>query len=107
MKTTQPLQKVMNLAWQFVRNDHYTMSEALKCAWLNSKLQAEMEKRVVCFFFQRVDGKQRMAFGTLEETLLPPLKGTNKKPNEGLQVYFDIEFGEFRSFRKANLVRVA
>ena len=29
------MREVMNLAWQFVRKNGYTLSEALKCAWAN------------------------------------------------------------------------
>lgn len=33
---------VMSLAWQFVKRNGFTMSEALKCAWANMKLKAAM-----------------------------------------------------------------
>ena len=33
MSTKSFLHEVMSLAWQFVRKNGFTMSEALKCAW--------------------------------------------------------------------------
>ncbi len=39
------LSEIFKLAWQFVKRNGYKLSEALKCAWLNIKLKAEMKKR--------------------------------------------------------------
>lgn len=97
----------MRLAWQMVRKNGYTMSEALSTAWLNLKLEAKMETGIVRFYFRKVDGSTREAFGTLSEKLMPPPKGTGKKPNETLFIYFDTERAEYRSFKKANLVAIA
>lgn len=69
------LSEIMRLAWQFVRKNGYTMAEALKCAWANMKLKAAMKDRIVKFYFQKVDGSVREAFGTLKESLLPPTVG--------------------------------
>lgn len=44
MKTRELLHEVMLLAWQFVRKNGFSMSEALKAAWANLKLMAEMKK---------------------------------------------------------------
>lgn len=38
------LSEIFKLAWQFVKRNGYKLSEALKCAWLNMKLKAEMKK---------------------------------------------------------------
>lgn len=101
------LSEIMNLAWQFVRRNGYTMSEALKCAWRNVKLKARMKDGIVRFYFQKVDGSIREAFGTLKENLLPPVKGTeSRKRNDTVQVYFDTEKSEYRCFKMANLVRI-
>lgn len=53
------------MAWQFVKRNGYKLSEALKCAWLNIKLKAEMKKRIVKFYFQKIDGSLREAYGTM------------------------------------------
>ena len=43
------LSELMSLAWQFVKRNGFTMSEALKCAWANIKLKAKMYKGIVKF----------------------------------------------------------
>lgn len=63
MKTREFLHEVMLLAWQFVRKNGFSMSEALKAAWVNLKLMAEMKKRIVKFYFQKVDGSIRESYG--------------------------------------------
>ena len=55
------LSEIFKLAWQFVKRNGYKLSEALKCAWLNIKLKAEMKKRIVKFYFQKIDGSLREA----------------------------------------------
>ena len=40
------LREVMTLAWQFVHKNGYTMSEALKMAWVNIKLRAALSRRI-------------------------------------------------------------
>ncbi len=101
------LANIMRLAWSFARRNGFTMSEALKCAWRNFKLKAAMKDRIVKFYFQKVDGSLREAYGTLKESLLPPTLGTGRKANDTLQTYFDTEKNEYRCFKKANLVRMA
>lgn len=108
MKTREFLHEVMMLAWQFVRTNSFGMSDALKLAWVNLKLKNEMENRIVRFRFVRVDGIVREASGTLDERLLPAPKGTDTRvKSEAVQVYYDIERGGFRSFRKVNLLSIA
>lgn len=108
MSTTfkNSMREVMSLAWQFVRKNGYTMSEALKVAWANFKLKTKMKVGIVRFYFRKVDGTTREAFGTLSEKLMPETKGTGRKQNDTLQTYFDTERGEFRSFKKANLLSI-
>ena len=85
------LREVMNLAWQFVKKNGYTMAEALKCAWVNIKLRAALNKRICKFYFQKVDGSLREAYGTLKAELIPQTKGDERKRNNTVQVYFDTE----------------
>lgn len=107
MKTKETLKSIMLLAWQFVRKNGYSMSEAMKIAWSVIKLKAKMKAGIVRFYFRKVDGSTREAFGTLSEKLIPETKGTGKKANETLFTYFDTEKGEYRSFKKANLLSIA
>lgn len=55
----------MNLAWQFVRKNGFTMLEALKVAWANMKLKLQMKSKIVKSYFQKVDGSAREAYVTL------------------------------------------
>lgn len=98
------LHEIMTLAWQFVKRNGYTMSEALKCAWANMKLKTAMKQRIVKFYFKKVDGSVREAYGTLKDNLIPATSGENRKKNDTIQVYFDTEKQEYRCFKKANLV---
>ena len=47
MRTREFLHEVMSLAWQFVKRNGYTMSEAMKVAWANLKLKGEMRRKMV------------------------------------------------------------
>ncbi len=108
MRTKSFLHEVMSLAWQFVRKNGFTMSEALKVAWVNMKLKLQMKSRIVKFYFQKVDGSIREAYGTLNEKLMPAITGTDKRAkNDTVQTYFDTERQEFRCFKKANLLKIA
>lgn len=95
------------MAWQFVKRNGFSMSEALKAAWLNIKLRIAMKTRIVKFYYQKVDGTIREAYGTLQESLLPPTLGTGRKANETLQTYFDTEKMEYRCYKRANIISIA
>jgi hypothetical protein len=101
------MRNIMNLAWQLVKKNGYTMSEALKNAWANAKLVAAMHSKIVKFYFQKVDGSIREAYGTLKSDLIPATSGDNRKKNDTVQVYFDTEKSEYRCFKKANLIKIA
>lgn len=101
------MREVMSLAWQMVKKNGFSMSEALKVAWANLKLKAQMKKKIVEFYFKKTDGTLRQAFGTLKENLIGEVKGTGRKPNDNLQVYWDTEKEEYRCFKKCNLVKMA
>ena len=101
MRTREFLHEVMSLAWQFVKRNGYTMSEAMK-------VKGEMKKKIVKFYFKKVDGSVREAYGTLNEKLMPAITGTdNRKKNDTVQTYYDTERQEFRCFKKANLMSIA
>lgn len=101
------LHDIMTLAWQFVKRNGFTMSEALKAALANIKLKAAMKNRIVKFYFQKVDGSVREAYGTLKDNLIPAIAGTdNRKRNDTVQVFYDTEKQEWRCFKKANLISI-
>lgn len=95
------------LAWQFVKRNGMSMAEALKIAWRNIKVKAMMSKRIVKFYFQKVDGSVREAYGTLKSELLPETGNTKREKNDTVQTYFDTERQEWRCFKKANLISIA
>ena len=107
MKTREFLHEVMTMAWQFVKRNGLSMSEAMKRAWANMKLKVALKQRIVKFYFQKVDGSLREAYGTLKEHLIPATSGDNRKRNDTVQVYFDTEKQEYRCFKKANLIKMA
>jgi hypothetical protein len=75
MKTKEFLHEVMTLAWQFVKRNGFTLSEALKAAWANMKLKKVMALRIAKFYFKKVDGSIREAYGTLILITVPVLSG--------------------------------
>lgn len=101
------LHEIMTLAWQFVKRNGYTMSEALKCAWANMKLMGQMKNRIVKFYFLKVDGTVREAYGTLKSELVPKTGKSNRAKNDTVQCYYDTERQNWRSFKKANLIKIA
>ena len=102
------LRSIMQMAWQFVKRNGFTMAEALHAAWLNFKLKVAMAVRIVKFYFQKIDGSIREAYGTLNANIVPATSGNdNRRKNDTVQTYFDTEKSEFRCFKKANLIRIA
>ena len=95
----------MRLAWQFVKRNGLEMSDALKIAWRNAKLKIAMKSKIVKFYFQKVDGTMREAYGTLSDKLMPAIAGIdNRKRNDTVQTYYDTERCEWCCFKKANLI---
>lgn len=101
------LREILNLAWQFVRKNGYTMSEAMKVSWANYKLKQAMKNKIVRFYYRKVSGEIREAFGSLQDKLLPEIKESDRKPNSTLFTYYDTERESWRSFKKANLINIA
>lgn len=102
------LRAIMQMAWQFVKRNGFTMSEALHAAWLNFKLKVAMAVRIVKFYFQKVDGSIREAYGTLNASIVPQTTGNdNRRKNDTVQVYYDSERGDWRCCKKANLISIS
>lgn len=104
MKKTD-LRTIMSLAWQFVKRNGFSLSEALKQAWRVFRTKAQLYKGIVKFYYQKVDGNLREAYGTLNPKLMPkqPEKTDRRLKNPTVQVYFDTEVQDFRCFKLANL----
>lgn len=110
MKTNrkETLRDIMLQAWQFVKRNGFSLSEALATAWRNYKLKAAMRTKIVKFYFQKVDSSIREAWGTLAENLIPATSGQDdRRRNDTVQVYYDTEREAWRCFKKANLLNIA
>ena len=101
------LSEVMRQAWQFVKVYGFSMSEALKKAWLIIKLSKALHKGIIKFYFEKLNGEIRTAWGTLRTDLIPATSGNDRKKNESVMVYFDQEQQGLRCFKKANLISIA
>lgn len=100
------LSEIMRLAWQFVKFNGFTMAEGLKQAWMQFKLKVKMLKGIVKFYYQKVNGEIREAYGTLAERMLPATGG-NTRTNPTVQTYYDTERQEWRCYKIANLINIA
>ena len=111
MRTKQFLSDLMLQAWQFVKRNGLSLSEALRISWLNAKLRLALALRIVKFYFQKIDGTIREAYGTLNLRRIPAATttggGAARRQNDTVQNYFDTEKREWRCFRKAGLIRIA
>ncbi len=94
-------------AWTFVKRNGFTLAEALKCAWCNYKVRTAMISRIVKFYFLKIDGTTREAYGTLRSDIVPPTGDSDRKKNDSVQVFFDTEKEAWRCFKRANLLRMA
>lgn len=104
----QSLSDLMRLAWRFFHITGQSFSECLRQAWANFKLVRAMRKGIVRFYFKKVDGTIREAWGTLKADLVPPVEGDSKrKPNDTVQTYYDTERQEWRCFKRLNLISIA
>ena len=116
MKTEELVIDMNNLYVQGlikVIND-FMLEEASGCIFTEDRLKSNIEKlkaalkvKIVEFYFKKTDGTLRQAFGTLKENLIGEIKGTGRKPNDNLQVYWDTEKEEYRCFKKCNLIKIA
>ena len=109
MATTfkKELSELMKKSWQLVKTYGISLSEAMKKVWTLFKLRKAMKKGVVKFYFEKLDGTIRTAWGTLREDLIPATSGDNRKKNDSVQVYYDQEKAAFRCFKIVNLIRIA
>lgn len=109
MSTTikNQLSNIMRKAWFFVRKYGFSLSEALRQSWALYRLKAEMQKRVVKFYFQKCDGSLREAWGHLIANKLPSTEGNGRKPSDIVFTYYDVEREDWRCFKVANFIRMA
>lgn len=75
---------------------------------LIEEAKRQMRSGTCHFLYVKKDGSVREAFGTLNAALCGKhINGRGQSPESwGCSCYFDIEKGEFRSFRWANIIDV-
>jgi hypothetical protein len=98
--------ELFNIAWSFIKDGIFTkFADALRAAWNKMKLTAALKKGVAYFTFRKVDGTQRKAIGTLNNTNFQyENKGSDRKTNSANVCYWDVEARGFRSFRIENFL---
>ena len=100
------MRDLMKRAWMLVKVYGFSMAGAMKQAWLVLKLKAALKNGIVKFMYTKLNGEVRTAWGTLKDGLIPETKGTERKKNESLIIYYDSEKQAYRSFKVANLVKI-
>lgn len=108
MSRQMKMRAIFVMAWQFVKTEGMTLSQALRTAWANFKLKAAMLVGEARFAFKKADGTIREALGTLVREAISYTPNGNGRPSpESVQRFWDVEKQAYRSFRKASLLRVA
>lgn len=87
-----------------IKSNYTSFSEALKHAWKVIKLKIQLKRGEVSFKFKKVDGTIRTALGTLNLTVEKGEGNKTKAPNYGQIAYFDLQKGQYRSFKAENLI---
>lgn len=100
------LKDIMNLAWKIARQTGESIGECLRKSWANTKLRSALKNGVVRFTFLKKDGSVREAVGTLRN-LEYQARTDRRGTNPMLQVYYDLEKGAFRCFKRENLMSIA
>ena len=103
------MSEMMKQAWLMVKRYGMTMSEAMRKAWSILKLRKAMKASIVKFYFTKVDGSIREAWGTLMDNVMPRTTdgGSKRKSSEMVVPYYDTEKQDFRCFKIANFLRMA
>ena len=98
----------MSYAHHIFESTSVNWSTALKKAWTLYRLAKMMRKGVVKFFYEKVDGSARVAYGTLVD--LPAgvtSRRSVKAQNYGTMCYWDTKKQAFRSFKVENFIAIA
>lgn len=98
---------LLNRATNMIING-YDLAQSLQVSALIENLQFKLINGTAHFIYRKANGELREAFGTLLEKVADRNINGRGYPRklDGLQVYFDIEEQEWRSFRYKNLVTI-
>lgn len=92
---------VMLRAYQIMNVNGLSWLESLKKAWALYRLNKDLHKGKVVFYFEKKDGEIRKAVGTLK---IDYEFKTQSQPNPKIFTYFDVEANSFRSFKIENFI---
>lgn len=103
--------QILSMAWANIRSAAkkgitLSFSEAQKKAWVATRLKTALKaSNEVKFTFTKLDGNERIAFGTLMPEFFNGYssKGATAS-NVGVVKYFDVKKNGFRSFNAFQLV---
>ena len=65
-----------------------------------------LQKKAVRITFTKVNGEERVMDCTLQEHMIPPTKLSNRKENEEVLPVWDVNKGEWRSFRLDSITNI-
>jgi len=65
-----------------------------------------LQKKTMRITFTKVNGEERVMDCSLQEHIIPPTDAKNRKENEEVLPVFDINKGEWRSFRLDSIIKV-
>lgn len=101
---------IMAFAHLWKKAHNISLSEALQISWASAKclkLQELMENYVVTFeYTKKSDGSKRLATGTRSKEIVSYEKLTERKANDEVFVYFDLEANGLRSFVRRNIGKI-
>ena len=69
-------------------------------------LVKNLQSRAMRITFTKVNGEERIMDCTLQEHMIPATAANNRKQNEDVLPVFDINKGEWRSFRLDSIINV-
>lgn len=97
---------VMLRAYHIMAATGKEWSVCLKKAWLLFRLNKEMHKGEVTFYFEKKDGSLRKAVGTLKMDKIDYEFKSDNQPKVTTFTYFDVEADSFRSFKIENFMMI-
>ena len=65
-----------------------------------------LQKKTMRITFTKVNGEERIMDCTLQEHMIPQTEESNRKKNEEVLPVFDINKGEWRSFRLDSITNI-
>lgn len=98
------LSSIMSEAHRISSITGLDLSSSLKKAWLNEKLNVAMKNRIVHFYYQKISGEIREAYGTLKANYIEgKVQGTGRTHRD-CRTYYDTVADGFRSYKSYNII---